>query len=172
MKANFLRKCILAVAFSLSSGGLASAKDQNVDSIIGEVVGFVKTNDYLSLISILGTEYLQSDTNRIRFEVNHLYYLYSKYIDGNSEYLEWYSDGKVDDLGRVKFSIPFYEGFDSATGIQQAILNIYLGSAGIIPMDKLSGIEVESKVDVAYRGKLLEEGKLLDIEELLEDLDK
>ena len=76
----------------------------------------------------------------------------------------------MDNLGRAKYSISLFNGFDSITGFKDFAWILYLRPSQIIPYDKLSGFEVEIDFDVDYRRLLREEGKLLDIEEIVDNL--
>ena len=147
-------------------------EDRRINQTIKEVVDLVNSNDYLGVIGKIGAGEENIDTFKVRREVLRGYYMLAKYHGNNTEKLRWETDGVLDAVWRRRYTIPLYEGFDSLTGIKQAALNLYVGPPEIIPLNELSGFKLDVEVDPEYRGKLLEEGKLLDIEEIVEDLIK
>ncbi len=163
---------VLIGIFLLVSCKPISEEDRRIDQTIKEVVDFVNTNDYLSIVGKLVSAKENIDTLKIEWDVLSAYYMLVKYHGNKTEKLRWKTDRVLDAVWRRKYTIPLYEGFDSLTGIKQAALNLYVGPPEIIPLNELSGFELDVEVDPQYRRKLREEGKLLDIEEIVEGLIK
>ncbi len=167
-----LSKYTLFIILFLCSCKAVSSNNQLINKTIKETLYMVNENNSIGVVNMLGTENPGIDTSSIKYDVKYMYYILTKYLNNNIEHLEWSTDGTIDNLGRTKFIIPLYKGFDSLTGCKYVVLNLYLGPEEIISLDKLSGFEPEIEVDSDYRSKLREGGNLLDIDKILEGINK
>ena len=146
-----------------------SCKEQSsrekIDSTIHAALKAINEKDYLKMQQLIGVD-APSDTSMedIVGKVNRVDYLIDKYHGGRIENLEIQFANGFDYLSRKKITIPLFEGYDSTTGIQQAVLVLYVGPPIPVPLTKLSGFEYEGKYDTKWREFLIREGKLPDMD--------
>lgn len=184
MNLNILKRIVFfeilvfcnVLAFGCSTQNQVSETnyDSTINNTINKSIVAINQNDAPLLISYFGHAYPEDliSLKMIQPKVTRFYYLISKYHDNDLKSLEWTTDSSIDQLGRMKYVIPIFKGFDSLTGIKSAQLNLFVGPPEIIPFDSLSGVEFEIQVDADYRGELLNQGKLLETEDLLRYLER
>lgn len=165
-----LSKYLLTSSFVLFSCTSLSQGQKQIDNTIRGTVESINKNDYIAVVNKIGVEHLIRDTFGIKMEVLKTYYILTKYFNNQIDQLKWETDGQPDNLGRVKYSMQLFNGFDSTTGYKDFKLNLYFGPPEIIPYDKLSNFEIDVEMDVSYRRFLREKGRLLNIVEIVNRL--
>lgn len=112
-----------------------------------------------------------TDTEFVQFHTIWLYYFLTKFHHNKIDNIHWVIQDSVNDvLGRKMYIINLFNGFDSTTGAENVNLNLFFGPKTLFPNSKLTGFEVDNKLDIDYRGELQKEGKLKIGEELLDVL--
>lgn len=145
---------------------------ERIHNTMEEVLTAINQNDFKKVVSYIGADFVIQDTFSEKIDVEDMYYILAKYHQNKIDSLKWSTDNKIDELSRIKYVIPLFDGFDSLTGLEKASLNLYFGPPQMVSYDKLSGFEYEKEVNSVYRGKLLDQGKLLDHEDVLKTLKK
>jgi len=166
---NHIDKIIVIILTFLS---LSSCNGQTIEDLhqgrlenMRIILEAGNTNDTLKFREALNENFFR-DYYRIENTTKRLYYLLTKYHHNNIDSIEWNTDGVVDPYtNQIEYKSYIFNGFDSTTGYQSAVLIFRYWN---FPFTTLAGIELDFEVDSDYRGKLRIEGKLPEIDDLVE----
>jgi|GEM_PF-1259970 len=176
MKKKLKLFCLGVVILSCTSPQTSNLQeaDENervMNRIILKALNAINENNPEELKSLFGEYVPENMLFNLKPEVNKMYYLLRKYHNNDISKLKWETDNSLDELGRITYVVKIFEGFDSLSGTKGGTLLLNFGPYSIVPVDSLSGIQYNNSLDIAYRGKLQEDNKLLSTDELIKSLD-
>lgn len=149
-----------------SSCHAQESDSEKIFNTINRVTYCVNKLDTACVFNFLNKGAIQSGSNT-NYDIKYAYYFMKKYHDNKIDSLKYTRDSAYDDLGRMKFSVHLFNGFDTLTGITKADLNIYIGPKQLFGFESITGLELETDLDLNYRDKLYKENALLEIDEIL-----
>lgn len=145
--------------------------DDQIRATIDTTLSVINRKDYNKLQRLIENDSRgEENMEFIVYDINKIDYLIDKYYDGNVKKLSIIYEDGTDELSRKKIVIPIFSGFDSATGLKTAVLNLYVGPPQMIDLDKLSGFEYEDKYDAGWATKLIEEGKGINFDDPIREV--
>lgn len=100
------------------------------------------------------------------------YYYIKKYHNQSVGNLKYLRDTAFDELGRLRYTVPIFQGFDSLTGAKNVRIEIFIGPLDVYGANKISDLQVISDLDVDYRDMLYRQNRLRDMDDLISDLNR
>lgn len=114
----------------------------------------------------------QDDTSKVERDMKIVYYLLTKFHNNKIDSLYWTTDNQINSGNAEEYKIVLFDGFDSLSGYKKAEIKFYFWSPVYGRIRALAYYYLDLEVDSYYRGELRRNNKLLDIDAMIETLNK
>ncbi|MNU14667.1 hypothetical protein D3C71_27840 [compost metagenome] len=165
-----MKQILLFFSLIILSCAAGLSDDQRMFNTVNRVTYCVSELNYDCIDKLSAYDLSNNGNGGVKSQMKKAYYDMKKYHNNKVDSLIFKRDTVYDNLGRLKFTVYLFDGFDSLTGVTHSELQIFVGPKDMYSLDKISDLQYVDEIDVKYREYLLKQGKLLETDELLKTI--
>lgn len=123
------------------------SNDEQILATSQKLITAIKKENIEDVKDLIGVKLsvIGKDTESLRFDINKCKHLFDTYY--HEKKMEVVLTNQIDELGKRLVKVPIFKGYDSASKLTKAVLNIYFGPPNFVPLSKISGYEVVTHYD-------------------------
>jgi hypothetical protein len=150
---NFLRSYLLLLSLFFVSCRSQYDDDDIIKETMHNILELINKEEFQKLPNYMGRG-IDGDVGTLSPKARQIHYVLSRFYDNKIDSIEWNSPDTFDYLGRRRVNVELYNGYDSLSGLKSATLILHFGPKNLVPLDKVSGFELETSYDEYLRDYL------------------